>query len=139
MNWRYYLVCILILIMLTCYIILTNPTMNRFVTMPYLVNTGQIPIKQEEPTKKEKEKTTQTSSHLNVTNSDWFVLKEKENDDRRKAITSMCSKLDSVVRQFMEFSLQDIILSERNMIAYCRVPKIASTNWTHFFLRTGKG
>ena len=121
--------------------------MNRFVTMPYLVNRGSdydntgnvISWEQEEHIKKEREKTTQTALFLNITQRAWFVLKENENADRRKAITSMCSKLDSVVRQFMEFSLQDIILSEKNMIAYCTVPKIASTTWTHFFLRTGKG
>ena len=132
--------------MFTSYIIYTNPTMNRFLTKPYLVSrgsdyykTGNISYKQEVYTKKEKEKTTQTASYLNITQSAWFVLKEKENDDRRKAITSMCSKLDSVVKEFMEFSLQDIFLSEKNMIAYCTVPKIASTTWTHFFLRTGNG
>ena len=121
--------------------------MSRLMTKPYLVNIGSdynntvniISGEQEEHIKKEREKTTQTALYLNITQSEWFVLKEKENADRRKAITSMCSKLDSVVRQFMEFSLQDIIISEKNMIAYCRVPKIASTSWTHFFLRTGKG
>ena len=89
--------------------------------------------------KRKKKKRKKTSSYLNITQSEWFVLKEKENADRRKAITSMCSKLDSVVKEFMEFSLKDMFFSEKNMIAYCRVPKIASTTWTHFFLRTGKG
>ena len=59
--------------------------MNRLVTKPYLVNIDSdynntvniISGKQEAPDKKEK--TTQTAWYLNIKQSAWFVLKEKEN------------------------------------------------------------
>ena len=74
---------------------------------------------------------------LDSTNSDWFDLKEEENVDRRKAITSMCSTLDFNVKEVMENSIETLFLSEKHKMAYCKVPKIASTSWTHFFIRTG--
>ena len=131
--------------MFTSYIIYTNPTMmNILMTIPYLFNsdyniTGNISCEPEEANKNEENETRQTVSYLDITQSSWFEVKEKKNADRRNIITSMCSKLDSVVNQFMKFRLQFIFISEKNMISYCRVPKIASTTWTHFFLRTGKG
>ena len=45
--------------------------------------------------------------------------------------------MNSEVKELMEYNIDNVILSEKNMIAYCSVPKIASTTWTHFFLRTG--
>ena len=66
-----------------------------------------------------------------------FELKQEENDKRRQSISKVCTGINSAMKEFMEYNIEDVILSEKNMIAYCSVPKIASTTWTHFFLRTG--
>ena len=63
-------------------------------------------------------------------------LKEEENEKRREAISKVCARINSVVKRFMEYNIENVILSKKNMIAYCSVPKIASTTLTHFFLRT---
>ena len=66
-----------------------------------------------------------------------FELKQEENDKRRQSVSKVCAGINSVVKELMEYNIEDVILSEKNMIAYCSVQKIASTTWTHFFLRTG--
>ena len=82
------------------------------------------------------ENTTTTASSF-YPKGELFELKEEENEKRREAISKVCAGINSVVKRFMEYNIENVFLSEKNMIAYCSVPKIASTTWTHFFLRTG--
>ena len=57
--------------------------------------------------------------NLDITDRDWFAQKEEENADRRKAITSKCSTLDSNVKEVMEKSVERLFLSEKHKMAYC--------------------
>jgi hypothetical protein len=72
-----------------------------------------------------------------VTKSHWFEKKLEENVGRRKAIANICSEMNSLAKELMDFSIERLVFSEKNMIAYCPVPKVATTTWTYFFLRTG--
>ena len=74
----------------------------------------------------------------NGTKSIWFQIKQEENEEQRKKLASLCSEVNYRVKEKIELSLTNIILSEKNMIAYCPVPKVATTTWYHFFLRAGK-
>ena len=69
-----------------------------------------------------------------------FLKKKKaENNKRRDKINTICHKMNPVAKELMEFLIQDIFFSQRHMIAFCPVPKTASTTWIYFFLKTGKG
>ena len=67
----------------------------------------------------------------NITNASYlypksklFELKAVENDKRREAISKVCAGMNSAAKELMEYNIEDVILSKKNMIAYCSVPKI---------------
>ena len=63
--------------------------------------------------------------------------KSDKHETQRELIKEYCDNLDPLVKDVMNATLDNILLSEKNRIAMCRIPKIASTTWTHFFLRHG--
>ena len=55
----------------------------------------------------------------------------------RERITKVCTKIEKEDKKKMERKIETVFLSKKRNIGYCRVTKMASTTWTHFFIRNG--
>ena len=84
--------------------------------------------RKETSTKVQKEKFSVTSE---------VKQKSDKHKTQRELVKEYCDNLSPLVKDVMNATLDNILLSEKNGIAMCRIPKIASTTWTHFFLRNG--
>ena len=80
----------------------------------------------------EKNLTTWTKSEVNI----FMKLKESEYEERRSQVKKFC------VEHQQQFSngtrRMNLIYNGRDRIAYCAIPKVASSTWCWHFIQLGK-
>eukprot|EP00092_Neocalanus_flemingeri_P035979 GFUD01039177.1.p1 GENE.GFUD01039177.1~~GFUD01039177.1.p1 ORF type:complete len:370 (+),score=61.26 GFUD01039177.1:73-1110(+) len=65
-----------------------------------------------------------------------FDDKQMENEARREVIAKLCSEIGQERKNKMDNSASLFYISKKNKIAFCPIPKVATSTMAFFFLRT---